>query len=88
MLRFCDKHELRSDLLNIMIAEKGVPFDEAIWQKGNEFFKSNLREQARDLKVFPVLDGNREVICYAWQDEEANRELRMIRELEAGRRIS
>lgn len=85
MLRFCDKHELRSDLLNIIIAEKGVPFDEAIWQKGNEFFKSNLREQARDLKVFPVLDGNREVICYAWQDEEANRELRMIRELEAGR---
>ena len=54
MLRFCAKYELRSDLLNIIVAEKGVPFDETIWLNGSEFFKSNLKEQARDLSLFPV----------------------------------
>lgn len=82
MLRFYDKHEIKSDILNIIIAEKGESFTESIWQKGIEFFKNNLKEQARELKVFPVLDENQEVVCYGWQDEEANRELRMIRELE------
>ncbi|MCI8966385.1 MAG: hypothetical protein HFH75_02195 [Lachnospiraceae bacterium] len=51
--------------------------DKTIWQKGKEYFiRNNL---VNDL--VPVLDQKFRLICYAYQDNEANREIRMLKEL-------
>ena len=34
------------------------------------------------IQLLPVVNGRHETICYAYQDREANRELRMLRELD------
>ncbi len=51
--------------------------DRAIWEKGREYFAKYPSES-----MVPVADERGNIICYAWQDTEANREIRMLRELE------
>lgn len=51
--------------------------DETIWKKGREYFIKN-----RSTDYVPVLTREGEFAGFAWQDHEANRELRMLRELE------
>ena len=50
--------------------------DETIWSKGRTLFIQNGMN-----KPIPVLNKEYQLVCFAWQDEEANRELRMLREL-------
>lgn len=47
-----------------------------IWQQGREWFKYH-----RNAERIPVKDENDVIICYAFQDMDANRELRMLEEL-------
>ena len=51
--------------------------DETIWEKGREYFNKH-----KNRETIPVLDRNNQVVCYAWKDNEADREMRMLRELE------
>ena len=52
--------------------------DEAIWEKGRAYFAKN-----RAVDLIPVVNRENRLICYAWQDKEARREVRMLWELEA-----
>lgn len=47
-----------------------------IWEKGREWFRCH-----RTAEKIPVKDENGRIICYAFQDMDANRELRMLEEL-------
>ena len=59
------------------IEEECLVMDETVWQKGRAYFS-----KAGAAPLLPVVDSDRQLLCLAWQDMEANRELRMLRELE------
>lgn len=59
----------------VWIAKDYVILDENIWENGRRFFRFYPYE------LLPVLDKKRQLQCFAWDDEEANRELRMLDEL-------
>ena len=67
MIRFFDSMKSVEEYDNS--SEKCLIMDETIWQRGREY---SVGQEER--KVFPVLDCNNQIICFAWQDEEANRE--------------
>lgn len=52
--------------------------DEMIWQKGREYF---IRHKG--IETIPIYDKQHKIFGYAWQDQEADREIRMLRELDA-----
>lgn len=52
-----------------------------IWDKGKAYFRRNITVDAAEVSLLPVVNENREAVCYAYQDSEANRELRMLKEL-------
>lgn len=73
MIRFCDK----GDGLENYNKQDYLIMDKTIWQKGKELFiRNNLIDN-----LIPVLDQKYHLICYAYQDNEANREIRMLKEL-------
>lgn len=74
MIRFCENGA--SSVEYESLPEACLIMDETIWQRGREYFTKHEK-----MDIFPVLDRNNQLICYAWQDEEANREVRMLREL-------
>lgn len=55
-------------------------FDENIWENGREYFKRQI-ENATGVIFVPVLDEEYHLISLAWQDDEANKEIRMLDEL-------
>lgn len=56
--------------------------DETIWENGRKYMVEHKWNQAEPLTaVLPVLNKDHQLICFAWQDDEANRELRMLDEL-------
>lgn len=57
--------------------EDGLILNEEIWLKSKKIFTQNPRTE-----IVPVLNKKLQPICFAWQDKEANRELRMLHELE------
>lgn len=67
--------------VNAAIVRDYVILDRDIWQSAREIFKKRGKE-IRDTIPLPVLDRNYQLICFAYQDEDANREMRMLRELE------
>lgn len=83
MLRFCGENLVRQrEGVNITIEESYLMFDKSIWQNGRDYFKRNGCHDVTRLQIIPVLNAEGGLICYGWQDVEANRELRMLRELE------
>lgn len=81
MLCFCKEQIVKPKGMNIVVAETNLLFDKDIWQNGKRYFKNNICRDVTFVYMMPVVDDNEKLICYAWQDEEANRELRMIEEL-------
>ena len=87
MIRFCDIKTYQAEYDSLDKNEQCSCFqsgqqeylvlDETIWQKGREYYSRN-----KVTDVLPVVDRNYRLICVAWQDVEADRELRMLRELE------
>lgn len=53
-----------------------VIMDNGIWQNARKYFMEHKTT------FLPVLNKSHQVICYAWQDFMADRELRMLKELE------
>lgn len=73
-----------SDMKNLsvdIIADR-LFIDGQIWNHGKESFKYNLTYDAAQITMIPVEDKEKKIICYAYQDTEADRELRMLRELQ------
>lgn len=57
-----------------------VVLDQNIWKKAREIFRRKNRD-VQSATPLPVLDKDYQLICFAYQDEDANREIRMLREL-------
>ncbi len=55
--------------------------DGDIWKNARDFF-SRCKRNIGIITLLPILNSEKQLICFAWQDEEANRELRMLDELQ------
>lgn len=75
MIRFCEG-TIPSEGDGVLQG-KCLVFNQTIWQKGREYFA-----KYKDMEIFPVFNSAGQMVCYAWQDQEARREIRMLRELE------
>lgn len=82
MIRFlaqgCVGENFKQDKLQRESKKYALNMNEGIWHQGRELFKGIAKRC-----VVPVLNEQNEITCFAWQDREANRELRMLQELEA-----
>lgn len=67
--------------INAAIVRDYVILDQDIWRNARAIFKKRDRD-IRNTLPLPILDQNYQLICFAYQDEDANREIRMLRELE------
>lgn len=62
---------------DVWIDKDCITLDEKIWENGRKYFLHCAES------LLPVLNKEQELICFAWNDEEANREIRMLGELSA-----
>lgn len=81
MLRFCEKDFTASNVIQITEVEKSIFLDKDLWRNGREHFKCGMFDNIDKVRLLPIVDKRREFVCYGYQDNEANRELRMLREL-------
>lgn len=72
---------LGNDDLYESIQKEFIVLDEKVWENGRYYFARHETIFGEAVQL-PVLDREGQLICFAWQDEEADRELRMLRELE------
>lgn len=83
MLRFVGENTVKqSKNIKVDIAEQHLTFDEKIWRTAKEYYKQIGYCDSTKVRLIPI--GNAEgggLVCYGWQDGEANRELRMLKEL-------
>jgi len=57
-----------------------VIFNENIWEEGRKYFR-RFKIEAKLAPMLPVLNEGHQLLCFAWQDDEANKEIRMLDEL-------
>lgn len=79
---------LNCDNVFYAIQYDSVVMDENIWKCGRAFFKDkeSLNICNGDISYLPVLDKEKNLLYFAYQDDEANREIRMLWELLEGSR--
>lgn len=77
MIRFIENYEKKKIDFNGDVQKEYLVLDETIWEKGRAYFTKN-----RTADPIPVVNRENEIICFAWQDKEARREVRMLWELE------
>ena len=63
------------------IQDEYIIFDENIWMEGRKFFINNAGALGETL-MLPVLNKDGQLLCFAYEDFAADRQLRMLRELE------
>ena len=63
------------------LLEGCVVLDEQIWQNTRAYFSDYTGENG-PYELLPVVDCQKKLICFAYEDVDANREIRMLRELE------
>lgn len=85
MIRFCDKEIEKSIHKNIAIALEHITLGENVWKDGKEYFHSIPGYDTAEMWLLPVEKQEHKVCCYAYCDNEADRELRMLKELRANR---
>lgn len=62
------------------ILKEYVLLDQDIWRNAREIFRKRKRG-IREMIPLSVLNKDYQLVCFAYQDEDANREIRMLREL-------
>lgn len=82
MIRFYEDKPADSLYMDIAILSESIILGKNVWDEGKELFRKNLDQDIANVKMVPVTSEKGEIIGYAYQDAEANRELRMLRELE------
>lgn len=85
MIRFYKGNINKSIHRNVLISAECILFGKYIWNDGKECFMKNLCDDAMGTWLVPVESENHEVLCYTYQDNEANRELRMLKELRSSK---
>lgn len=69
-----------TDTVEEAIRKEYVFLDNDIWQNAREIYKKRSRDTWENI-LLPVINKEYQLICFAYQDEDANREVRMLREL-------
>lgn len=69
-----------SDTENAILREK-IILDQNIWKNARLFFAVHGKDSG-EYTLLPIIDDKRQLICFAYEDDDANRELRMLRELQ------
>lgn len=80
MIRFYDNELKKPE--DVVMAVEHIMFGKDIWTDGKEYFKQNICFDPAVIQLLPVENEKHKIICYAYQDREANRELRMLKELD------
>lgn len=62
------------------VMEDYVVMNKDIWKKARFYFM-NCKRKLNEYVLLPVTDENRRLLCFAYEDMDANRELRMLKEL-------
>ncbi len=83
MIRFYENKPTDSSHMDITILPKSIMLNENVWDEGKELFRKNICCDAASVSMIPIENKEEEIVCYAYQDVEANRELRMLKELKA-----
>ncbi len=83
MIRFYENKPTDNSYMDITILPKSIMLGENVWDEGKELFRKNICCDVASVSMIPIENEDEEIVCYAYQDVEANRELRMLRELEA-----
>jgi len=73
-------NSLLGNELEDSINKEFVVLNEYIWENARKYF-SCFEETSKGVEFLPVLNEKYELISFAWQDWETNRELRMLNEL-------
>ncbi len=63
------------------VSKDHVVWNKNIWKSARLFFASHKAGFA-EYMLLPVIDEERQLLCFAYEDADANRELRMLRELQ------
>ena len=79
MLRFYHT-DLENDS-NIAKYDSSLLMDGEIWKNCRRFLQGADQKKNHVIDLIPVKNADGELIAYGYQDHEANRELRMLREL-------
>lgn len=70
--------------IDAAILKEYVILDQDVWKNVREIFNKGGRNHRRVIPL-PVLDIDHNLICFAYEDMDANREIRMLRELKEAR---
>lgn len=76
MIRFYDTRMNKQQCSCMPV--KNLIMNQRIWDIGRCYFEDYFNAVG---EMAPVFDDAHQLICYAWQDKEANRQLRMLDEL-------
>ena len=79
MLRFY--HTKLENYSNVAINDNSLIMDGGIWQNCRNLIWTLDQKQNHLISLVPVRNVSSELIAYGYQDNEANRELRMLKEL-------
>lgn len=71
---------LYSDDVEGSIRTEKLVVNEHIWEHGREIF-CNYERQSNEIVLLPVVSADGQLLCFAYQDEDADREIRQLREL-------
>ena len=63
-----------------VICRECIILDKSMWQQARRCF-GRIHKRYGDVLLIPVIDKNWNMICFAYQDDEADREIRMLDEL-------
>ena len=80
MIRFCGEDRIVRRDLDAALSREPLRLDKKIWERGRERFRTAPMGDGGAFYI-PVVNGQGETVCFAYQDNEANRELRMLKEL-------
>lgn len=81
MIRFCNREDVSEKDYETAQLEERLLLDENVWEKGREKFKYSLWNDDK-LHLIPIVNRMGEIICFAYQDKEADRELRFLKEIQ------
>ncbi len=81
MIRFCSKEDISKKEYGAALERKPLLLCENVWKNGREYFK-NISGNGDRLVCIPVVDEVGELLCFAYQDTEADRELRFLEEIQ------
>lgn len=62
------------------VLEDYVMLNRDIWKKARMYFR-NCQRKLNEYVLLPVVDENGRLLCFAYEDIDANREIRMLKEL-------